>query len=85
MSEKKYKSRESERVTKYVAENYDRIEIRFDKDEDMTRKIDEHCKKMGYLVEGNTRNKNQISRKTFIKKAIETQMKIDNGEWKLIK
>ena len=61
-------------TTKYVSENYNRIEVRFRKEENMVLKIKTHLKEYGYS-----------DRSDFIKKAVETQMAIDRGELKVVK
>ena len=61
-------------TTKYIKNNYKRIEIKFRNDDDITEKMDEHWKSYGYA-----------DRSELIKKALETQIAIDRGEMKLVK
>ena len=67
-----------EYTTEYIQKNLERLEIRFQAKDEMTKKIDEHCIKHGY-VNTNGRYPGKSNRTEFIKKAIETQIAIDNG------
>ena len=67
---------------KYVDEKYDRLELKFRKDEKWKERIDEHCKQYGYV--SNT-SRTGLTRMSFIKNAIETQMAIERGEIKIVK
>ena len=72
-----------EYTTGYIKDKLERLEIRFRKEDEMTKKIDEHCLKYGY-VNTNGRYPGGANRTEFIKKAIETQIAIDNGILKVI-
>lgn len=72
-----------EYTTKYIKDNLERMEIRFQASDNMTEKIDEHCLKHGY-VNTSGRYPGKSNRTEFIKKAIETQIAIDNGTLKVI-
>jgi len=81
--EKKKVSEAQKRATRtYVDATYERLELKFRKDENWRARIDAHCRQYGYESE---QSKDGIGRTIFIKKAIETQMAIDRGELKLTK
>ena len=67
-------------TNKYVKETYDRIEVRFRREDDIPRKVQEHCEKYNYLDKYNRPNRSELFRQ-----ALETQMAIDRGEYKLVK
>lgn len=67
---------------KYNEKTFDRIEIKPKQSENLPARIDAHCIKHGYLKE--TGQIGTPNRTGFIVKAIETQMKIDNGEIKIV-
>ena len=71
---------QSKATIKYVKKNYDRVEVRFRKEEEIPKKIKIHCEKYNYRDEYNRPNKSMLFRK-----ALDTQMKVDSGEYELVK
>ena len=73
---------QSNATMRYMEKNYERLELKFRKDEKMKERISSHCAEYGYLADS---LKGGISVVNFIRKAVETQMAIDRGELKLTK
>lgn len=67
---------------RYMEKNYERLELKFRKEENLKERIYDHCEEYGYQADS---LKGGISVVNFIRKAIETQMAIDRGELKLTK
>ena len=67
-------------IQRYMEKNYDRLELRFRKEEKLKERLYKHCEEYGYQADS---LKGGVSVASFIKKAVETQMAIDRGEAKL--
>ena len=51
---------QSKATIKYVKKNYDRVEVRFRKEEEIPKKIKIHCEKYNYRDEYNRPNKSML-------------------------
>ena len=71
-------------TNKYNKNTYDAITVKYKKSEDMPDRLKEHCIKYGYLIETGPKT-GDPNKAEFIKKAIETQIAIDNGTLKVVK
>ena len=68
---------------RYRKDTYKTLQVAYHKEEELSEKINEHCIKYGYLTETGPK-KGDPNKSAFILKAIETQMKIDRGELKIV-
>ena len=67
----------------YRKETYKTLQVAYRKEEKLGDRINEHCIEYGYLTETGPK-KGEPNKSAFILKAIETQMKIDRGELKIV-
>lgn len=73
---------QSNATRRYMDKNYERLELKFRKDENLKERIYNHCQEYGYMADS---LKGGVSVVNFIRKAIETQIALDRGELKLTK